>query len=333
MEGYEGADFTTAQALFFPGKSRHDPHGHWLASEMKDVIPEDYQLGVFDFPTYADGALAIRKRCSAPPRSGRLPTPKVPAATKSMFHWPWNTSNVGPIAHVKPRGAKSCRSFPTITDVRCHPLPLSPVSMLQSLSRKPSETIIYYYGIHWDTALWAAWYQPVQALFLNQIGPEEMIETIDCQSRSVPQNFRQPVPRSPISGKKERAATIRSLPCTHLSGIITCFNKSGGALIIPFIAPQLILYVLVLLVTRLSDHLLRFHRLAGLTAIPIEFVGLKNYRILVKDSNFHNAIGNSLQLTLIGGFLLFVPALAIAWALQQKLARNASFHLSFSLRS
>ncbi len=42
-----------------------------------------------------------------------------------------------------------------------------------------SDVIIYYYGIHWDTALWAAWYQPVQALFLKKFGPEEMIAQID----------------------------------------------------------------------------------------------------------------------------------------------------------
>lgn len=102
------------------------------------------------------------------------------------------------------------------------------------------------------------------------------------------------------------------------------FQQERRRLIIPFIAPQLILYVLVLLVPVFLTIYYGFTDWQG-HGNPIEFVGLKNYRILVKDSNFHNAIGNSLQLTLIGGFLLFVPALAIAWALQQKLRAKRLF--------
>ena len=38
---------------------------------------------------------------------------------------------------------------------------------------------MYYYGIHWDTALWAAWYPPVQALFLKKIDAETLVKQID----------------------------------------------------------------------------------------------------------------------------------------------------------
>jgi len=42
-----------------------------------------------------------------------------------------------------------------------------------------AELIIYYYGIHWDAALWASWYPYVQALWLKKITAEEMITQMD----------------------------------------------------------------------------------------------------------------------------------------------------------
>jgi hypothetical protein len=59
--------------------------------------------------------------------------------------------------------------------------PTSPAGLDVAVEQSAeNETIIYYYGIHWDTALWAAWYQPVQALFLGATTPEGMIEMIDA---------------------------------------------------------------------------------------------------------------------------------------------------------
>ncbi|MEZ4625230.1 MAG: hypothetical protein R2843_10670 [Thermomicrobiales bacterium] len=40
MEGYEGADFTTAQALFFQGRAAMIHMGSWLSAEMADVIAD-----------------------------------------------------------------------------------------------------------------------------------------------------------------------------------------------------------------------------------------------------------------------------------------------------
>ena len=41
------------------------------------------------------------------------------------------------------------------------------------------ELIVYYYGIHWDSALTEAWYPPVQAMFLKKATAEQVIEQID----------------------------------------------------------------------------------------------------------------------------------------------------------
>jgi N-acetylglucosamine transport system substrate-binding protein len=55
MDGYESADFTAAQALFFQDKAAMIHMGSWLTSEMKDAIPADFKLSVVDFPTYPGG--------------------------------------------------------------------------------------------------------------------------------------------------------------------------------------------------------------------------------------------------------------------------------------
>lgn len=55
LEGFEGTDFTAAQAQFFQGKAGMILMGSWLVSEMKDVIPEDFDLGVIAFPTVDGG--------------------------------------------------------------------------------------------------------------------------------------------------------------------------------------------------------------------------------------------------------------------------------------
>lgn len=56
LKGFEGTDFTAAQAQFFQGKAGMILMGSWLVSEMKDVIPADFDLGVLAFPTVEGGA-------------------------------------------------------------------------------------------------------------------------------------------------------------------------------------------------------------------------------------------------------------------------------------
>lgn len=102
------------------------------------------------------------------------------------------------------------------------------------------------------------------------------------------------------------------------------FQQARRKLILPFILPQLILYILVLVIPVVLTVYYGFTNWQGF-GNPKEFVGLTNYRVLLKDGNFHNSVENSIRLTVIGGFLLFIPAMAIAWALQQPLRGKRGF--------
>lgn len=50
INGFEGTDFTAVQMEFFQEKAGMILMGTWLTAEMKDSIPEDFELGVVPFP-------------------------------------------------------------------------------------------------------------------------------------------------------------------------------------------------------------------------------------------------------------------------------------------
>jgi ABC-type sugar transport system permease subunit len=102
------------------------------------------------------------------------------------------------------------------------------------------------------------------------------------------------------------------------------FQQARRRLILPFVLPQLVLYVLVMFVPLALTVYYGFTNWQG-HGNPRTWIGLRNYNVLIQDGNFHNAVENSIRLTVIGGFMLFIPALAIAWALQQPLRAKRAF--------
>ncbi|MFC7623542.1 ABC transporter substrate-binding protein [Microlunatus sp. GCM10028923] len=56
IKGFQGTDFTPAQALFFQNKAGMILMGNWLVSEMKAVIPKGFEVGVLPFPAVDGGA-------------------------------------------------------------------------------------------------------------------------------------------------------------------------------------------------------------------------------------------------------------------------------------
>jgi ABC-type sugar transport system permease subunit len=102
------------------------------------------------------------------------------------------------------------------------------------------------------------------------------------------------------------------------------FQSARRRLVVPFIAPQLILYVLVVFVPLGLTVYYGFTNWEG-HGNPVSWAGLRNYRILIKDDNFHNTIWNSIKLSLIGGVILFLPAIYMAWSLHQPIRGHRFF--------
>ena len=53
--GWQGMSHTAAQLQLFDGKAAMMANGSWLVSEMQGKIPDDFELGAFNFPIFTDG--------------------------------------------------------------------------------------------------------------------------------------------------------------------------------------------------------------------------------------------------------------------------------------
>lgn len=87
-------------------------------------------------------------------------------------------------------------------------------------------------------------------------------------------------------------------------------------IIIPFLLPALALlavFFLYPLVKSVDLSLNEFSRTG-----TMRFVGIDQYRQLAGDPDFFNSLKNTFLMTLIGSAMLFPPAMAIAWALSQR---------------
>jgi ABC-type sugar transport system permease subunit/ABC-type glycerol-3-phosphate transport system substrate-binding protein len=55
LKGWEGATHTAAQLGFLEGRAAMVVSGSWMIQEMKGKIPAGFELGVMNFPVFADG--------------------------------------------------------------------------------------------------------------------------------------------------------------------------------------------------------------------------------------------------------------------------------------
>lgn len=95
------------------------------------------------------------------------------------------------------------------------------------------------------------------------------------------------------------------------------FLKNRKRVIVPFLLPAGVLFATFFAFPIGNTVYLSLMQWNGVSAPS--FVGLNNFRHLAGDPNFTNAAFNTFGLTLIGGAMLFPVAMAIAWALNQRL--------------
>jgi ABC-type sugar transport system permease subunit len=102
------------------------------------------------------------------------------------------------------------------------------------------------------------------------------------------------------------------------------FHQSRRKLIIPFIAPQFILYFIFMFLPLVATIFYGFTDWQG-HGNPWHWAGGLNYRILWHDANFHKALRNAVYLMVVGGIIVFIPAMFLAWALQHNLRGHRFF--------
>ena len=102
------------------------------------------------------------------------------------------------------------------------------------------------------------------------------------------------------------------------------FQQSRRRLIVPFIAPQFILYCIFVFAPLVATVFYGFTDWQG-HGNPWHWSGLRNYRIMFEDNNFHKAMRNAIYLMVVGGVIVFIPAMFLAWTLQ----KSIRFHRFF----
>ena len=102
------------------------------------------------------------------------------------------------------------------------------------------------------------------------------------------------------------------------------FQQSRRRLIIPFIAPQFILYTVFVFLPLAATVLYGFTDWRGF-GNAWEWAGTRNFHIIWNDGNFHKAMRNAGYLLVVGGMIVFIPALFLAWALQNPIKGHRFF--------
>jgi ABC-type glycerol-3-phosphate transport system substrate-binding protein len=176
MDGYDGADFTGAQALFFQGKAAMIHMGTWLVGEMADAVPADFEVGLFDFPSVEGGQ----------------------GKQDSMFGgaFPWSVANPAKATSHKvnaPLGVEYLKRFTSKDANTQRALQTGAVSAVKGVPPPPrlpgvdklleaaanNEFIYFYWGIATNTPLTDVWWNASQALWLGKTDAAGMIKMLD----------------------------------------------------------------------------------------------------------------------------------------------------------
>jgi raffinose/stachyose/melibiose transport system substrate-binding protein len=170
LDGFEGTDFTAAQASFFQGDAAMILMGSWLQGEMKASIPDDFDLRVASFPT-VDGGTGDQ--------AGFFGT----ALGESV--WSESEQPDAAVDYLRLTGAKDeqtqrVEDLGIVSPYTGIPGPPGVDGMAELLAVAESSPVTYYYyGISLDEKLTSAWYGPVAKLFLGDASPEDMVAEID----------------------------------------------------------------------------------------------------------------------------------------------------------
>ena len=177
IEGWEATDFTTVQVFFFQDRAAMMLMGSWLMTEMRESIPEGFQLAVAPFPTYEGG----QGRQDA--MFGRALSWSVPAQTDvpdlAVEFLKRYTS--------KEASAKRAEVLGAVSPMLDVPAPAGIGGIEEVLeSAKTAEFILYNYGIgSAQFGLLEAWYDPLVEMWLGDLTPEEALAKIDANVAAV----------------------------------------------------------------------------------------------------------------------------------------------------
>ncbi len=177
IDGWEGTDFTTTQVFFFQDRAAMILMGSWLMTEMKDSIPEGFELGVVPFVTTEGGEgdqTAVFGRALSWNIPEKSDVPELAIEFMRRF-----TSDEVANQRVSELGAIS----PNVNVP-----PPSAISGADELlaNAETAEFILYNYGVNSAKfGLASAWYDPMVEMWLGDLTPAEALAKIDANVAAV----------------------------------------------------------------------------------------------------------------------------------------------------
>ncbi|MDF1602619.1 sugar ABC transporter permease [Nocardioides sp. YIM 152315] len=112
------------------------------------------------------------------------------------------------------------------------------------------------------------------------------------------------------------------------SGARSTLERDRRRLFLPFVLPALVLYLVFFIGPALAAVWISFTRWNGST--DAEWVGTRNYEVLVDDPVFHTAFVNTLLILVVVGVVVFVIAFGLTMVLREMRGRNAVRSILFT---
>jgi len=177
IDGWQGIDFTTSQIYYFQSKGAMILMGSWLMAEMKESIPEGYELAVAPFPTVGGGkgdqsAMFGRTFCWSVAAKSENPELAV-EYLKRFSSKEWATKRTEQLGSMSVNvGVPAPGGIGGAAEVLA--------------AAGEAEFIFYHYGTtSAKFGLQSAWYDPVVQMLAGKFTPEEALAKIDSNMAAV----------------------------------------------------------------------------------------------------------------------------------------------------
>lgn len=315
LRGWEGATHTGAQVAFLDGRSAMTVSGSWMVTEMAGKIPEDFELGAMNFPSFPEGrgdpsAIQTGSDCffvfaKGDPERERLTIDFLRFLTSRARAEAFVRRMDSPVAvRGVPRDAYSPRMQDTVAMIErareafnMPPMMMQPPALLQVLTD--------------------ARYQ----LMTGALTPEEFGQRLEAAASTDRQRRMQPDSveyRHPVAGTALLVGLLgsgawllwRKRPLARLPGGAAsraadpnAFGRLRPSVATTFVGPALLLYFAVVVLPSASALVWAFTRWDGLGAR--EWVGVQNFASLLYESDsIWPALRNN-------AFLVLVPTLVV----------------------
>jgi ABC-type sugar transport system permease subunit len=101
-------------------------------------------------------------------------------------------------------------------------------------------------------------------------------------------------------------------------------ERDRRKLIIPFLAPALILYLVFMVIPAIQAFRDSFYKWEGFN-LPKEFIGLKNFVNLFRDQNYLQAMETTMYFFIVGGIIIFALVFLLTAILSSGVVRGKKF--------